>query len=225
MTRIRLIAAIICALAFPLLGFTAASAKPMPNAPTLACALTDPFCNEPVFAQSALSSHDFTPTDDAAMTIAGLNVVASPNAAADDGSQDFSFNQADVVPTPGNVGAFNYDNYTKVHYHGDGVWFEEWTPFGQDTGLCLQKTSLNRIVLRVCDGGADQAFIVTRNVPFLTPPASPLYSYALSVLPAINAQHHLCLTGPASLVGPITTTRCIRHSPTVATGQMWAALP
>jgi hypothetical protein len=225
MHRIIKLAVLICALALPLWGVTAASAKPMPNAPTLACTLTSPACNEPVFAQSALSSHDFVPTDDAAMTLAGLNLVASPNSGADDGSQDFNATLADVVPTPGNDGAFTYDGYTKFHFHGDSVWFEEWSPFGQDTGMCMQVGALNRMVLRPCDGGADQAFITTRSVPFLFPPGPPPYVYALSVLPAVNAQHHDCLTGPATLAGPITIARCVRHSLGVATGQMWAAIP
>jgi hypothetical protein len=195
---------------------------PMVFAPTLACHLTAPQCNEPVYAQSPVSSLDLVPNADAAMTKSGLNLVASANNQLNNGNQDFDAQLADFV-LPG--GEYNYSAFDILHYGGRPVYFEEWAPAGFDSGFCLQVQPLTRhVVLRACDGGADQAFIITTSAPFLFNAPAP-YTYALSALRTFNAQHHLCLTGPASLTGPITVSRCVRVTPGVGSGQYWSAIP
>jgi hypothetical protein len=234
MSRWKYLVAILATAAFSLIGVASASATTAGHHPhirfdpTLACTLTAPACNEPVEAQSPAGQlFNFNPTADAAFTVASFPFVSiNPFNALDNGQQDFDANLMDVVPTIG-VGGYNWTPFDNFHYHGDPVYEEEWAPGGFDTGFCLQVTGLlHQIKLSPCDGGADQAFIVTRLVPNLFPPASPIYTYALSALQNISTAHHACLTGtPGGVVGIVTTSRCVRHSPGVASDQMFSAIP
>jgi hypothetical protein len=200
---------------------------PVPRNATLACQITNPTCNEPVEAQSLVSSLDFTPGADAAMTAIGLTLQIDPNNGRDDGTQDFTADLADIVPVSG-PGSFGFTAYDDFHYHGSPVFFERWTPGGFDLNLCLQATNslTHAVVLRPCDGGTDQAWIATRHPVGVNPVLAPAYTFALSAVQKVNLAHHWCLTGTnGGFPGIVSGQTCKSHSPGVATDQEWSALP
>jgi hypothetical protein len=201
------------------------ASAPIPRAPTLACQITTPGCVEPVAALAFPSTDNYIPVDDAALTVSGNHTYLDPDNEQGDGSQDFTFALIAHVPHPGHgPGAYGFTGFDRFNYGGDGVYLIEWTPFGQDTGWCLQDTGglSHYVQLRMCDGGADQAWIIERYglplVGFHTP-----YVHALSVLQTLNAQHHLCLTG--HLFGQTTDSRCVNKNYNSTNTQEWAAIP
>ena len=230
MNRLRYLAALVAACSLALLGVTAASAapaKPMPNAPTLACEVSFPTCEEPVAGIAFPSSDDYIQPDDAALTTGGHTTWLDANNTEGDGSQDFAFAQIATVPPPGGgPGAFGFTGFDRHNYGLSGVFEVEWTPFGQDSGRCLQALgafSHFHASLRACDGGADQAWIVvTHSLPLVQGPGHPLFVYALSVVQWPNAQHHLCLTG--HLFSPTTVSRCLNKDLSASDTQRWSGL-
>jgi hypothetical protein len=201
-----------------------AKPPPSPKAATLACQVSNPACTEPVAAVAFPSSQDYVPSSDAALTSNGVSTWLDPDNGQGDGSQDWSFNLADIVPFIGS-GAYHYTGFDNFHYAGRGVYQIEFTPFGQDSGNCLQDLGalrLHRVGLRPCDGGADQAWIVAfSGVPFVQ--SHPGYAEGLSVLQTANAQHHLCLTG--HLFAATTDSRCLNRDVNATDTQRWSALP
>jgi hypothetical protein len=226
--RLAVAAAAACSLS--LLGLSAAGASvakppPGPKAATLACQVTNPDCTEPVAAVAFPSSQDYVQSSDAALTLNGSHSFLDPNNSEGDGTQDWVFADIATVPPPGGgPGAFNFTGFDRHNYGLDGVFEIESTPFGQDTGNCLQVLRLGQTGLRACDGGADQAWIVHfGHLPLVNPPGHPGYVYALSVLQVLNAQHHLCLTG--HLFANTTVSRCLNRDLNASDTQRWSALP
>jgi hypothetical protein len=206
----------------------AAGAAPVPPPPrdaTLACQVTTPDCTEPVAAIGFPSSQNYVPSSDAALTVSGSGTYLDPDNQQGDGTQDFTFAQIARVPhIGGGPGAYRFTGFDRFNYGGDGVYLVEWTPFGQDTGICLQVTGRTSTGLRNCDGDADQAWIVHfGRLPLVSPPGHPGYVYALSVLQVLNAQHHNCLTG--HLFANTTAERCVNKNLISSDGQRWSALP
>jgi hypothetical protein len=119
---IRLVA-IIAAFALPLLGVTAASAKPdPPKIATLACQITNPDCVEPVAAIAVPGSVSYTPGDDAALTSHGGSTFLDLNNAEGDGTQDWTFANIATVPPPGGgPGAFGFNGFDRHNYALRGV--------------------------------------------------------------------------------------------------------
>ncbi len=229
MYRIRILAATVAALALPLLGVTAASAAPPPPTPkaaTLACQVTNPNCTEPVAAVAFPSSQNYVPSSDAALTSNGSGSWLDPDNSQGDGSQDWSFNLAGTVPHFFGGGGYGMTAFDRFHYGGDGIYQIEFTPFGQDTGKCLQDLGArqsHRVGTRSCDGGRDQAWIVHYgSLPFIVSPLPP-YAYALSVLQSVSAQHHNCLTG--HLFSSTTDSRCANKDQHATDTQRWSAIP
>jgi hypothetical protein len=233
MSRFTRYAATLAAVpALCLLGFAASASAsvakppPGPKAATLACQITEPTCTEPVAAVAFPSTDDYVPVDDAALTSNGSGSWLDPDNTQGDGSQDWSFANIATVPPPGGgPGAFNFTGFDRHNYGLDGVYEVEWTPFGQDTGKCLQVLRGNvQTGLRACDGGKDQAFIVSfTHLPLVQGPGHPGYVYALSVLQVLNAQHHLCLTG--HLFSNTTVSRCLNKDLAATDTQRWSAIP
>jgi hypothetical protein len=62
-------------------------------------------------------------------------------------------------------------------------------------------------------------------VPTLNPPGAPGYRYIVSVRQANNLARHQLLTADDTGFGRVFVTGGVRHSPGVATNQMWSALP
>jgi hypothetical protein len=222
-------AAVAAGLCLPLLGLvpsaSASAAKP-PPASTQACQVTTPNCTEPVAAVAFPSSQNYVPSSDAALTaFSGGSTFLDPNNTEGDGTQDWAFAFVAIVPHPGGgPGAYHFTGFDRHNYGGDEVAQVEFTPFGIDSGRCLQVLSTHVVVLRGCDGGADQAWIVHfGGLPFVNPPGHPGYAYGLSVLQVANAQHHLCLTG--HLFRITTASRCLNKDIDASDTQRWSALP
>jgi hypothetical protein len=207
-----------------------ASSTPPPVKPklsTIACQVTSPTCNEPVVAISQTSGTDFVPADDAALSVVSLGrVFTRPNNALDNGTQDWTFVRVDRVPFFFGSGSYGFTSFDRNHYGGRFVYQLEWTPFGQDTGRCLNIRSLSHLAyLANCDGRFGEAFIVTTSVPGLNPPGAINYVFALSVRQASTLARHQLLTANDTGFGQVTVARAINHSPGVATQQMWSTLP
>ena len=194
--------------------------------PTDACRVQQPgSCLEPVVAQSTVSSRNFKPHSDAGLTVANLSM--RPGTAVDvfydndlqDGTQDFAYNDQGYVGD----GTDNLTAWDVNHFHGDRIINIEFTPFGQDTGLCLQP-GRGTMVLQWCDGGADQDFILSRTAPFANP-ATHGYTFVFSALQYPDAQHHLALDAPQHVYGPVTEQRLINVSAGHASSFMWNAIP
>ena len=108
----------------------------------------------------------------------------------------------------------------------------KYTPFGQDTNLCLTISSRyrpNGAVLGNCISAAQQAFIVTQTAPGLAPLTGPTgaYQYVFDVSQAANIQHHLALLAPhANINGELVAAGNAVH---VAAGKAslneWASIP
>lgn len=217
------LAVLVTAIGLAVLGVTGAAAQ---DAPTAGCRITAVNCTTPVQAQAAISSQDYNPLSDAAMTVSGSTIVVNPNNNLGNGSQDFAFAAIAKVPHPGGgPGAFGFTGFDRHNYGGDTVYQVQFTPRGADSGKCLQATRAKKVVLRDCSSSSRQAWIVTRHVPFLVVPGAPRYVYVLLVSQANTAQRHLCLTGSTSGSGQVTVSRCINLGPGVPTVQQWSGLP
>jgi len=210
-------------------GAVAASASTHPHVPkdpTNACQVQFPGqCIEPVVAQSSSGALDFLPEADAGLTAANLSMKPGTpvlvNVANDlqDGTQDWSFNYDDYVGD-GSDGMTPFD---LVHYGHDAIISIEFTPFGQDSGMCLQPVK-GKMVLMNCDGMADQAFILTDSVPFDNP-ATHYYDFVLWAPQAANSQHHLAVDAPGHLSGQVTVQRIVNVSPCHPSSFMWSTIP
>ena len=222
---------LVAAAALAVLGTTGATAATHahPNAPkdpTNACQVQFPGqCIEPVVAQSSVGLLDFYPEADAGLTAANLSmkpgtpVSVNVNNDLQNGTQDWSFNYDDYVGD-GSDGMTAFD---VVHYGYDAIISIEFTPFGQDSGLCLQPVK-GKMVLMNCDGMADQAFILTESAPFDNP-ATHGYDFVLWAPQAANSQHHLAIDAPGHLSGQVTVQRITNVSPLHPSSFMWATIP
>ena len=201
-----------------------ASANVRPADATDACQAMFNGCSGIVVAQSAISSHDFYPHSDAGLTVvgtpkAGANVQMNISNDLQDGSQDFTINYDDFVGD-GSDGMTPFDT---LHYGGDALVSIEFTPFGQDTGWCLQP-STTKTVLESCDGGTDQAFILTDSAPFVNP-ATHGYTFVLWAPQAANSDHHLAIDAPGHLSGNVDAQRLVNVSHNHASTFMWNTIP
>jgi hypothetical protein len=197
------------------------------NSPTAACTAEFGTCPEPVVAQALPSTDDLVPGDDAAMTVtgpAGLIGISADND-QQDGSQDWQIAQIASVPgIGGGPGAFGFNGFDRHNYGHDPVVEVEWTPFGFDSGLCAQKTPRNQVRLALCDGGADQAYIITRHVP-LAGFAPTVYAWVLSVQHVVDAQEHLALAAPRFLTGaPLVFSRAVHVAAGHGGDQFWSTI-
>ena len=229
-------AATAAALAAGLASSAPALATARPHTATNACQVTTTQCAEPVEAQAPLAVLNYTRPADAGLTARpftlGRPLSIDPNNNRQDGRQDWTFQQEGTVPMPGGGrGGFGFSAFDRANYGGDPVFELEWTPFGNDSGLCAHQTWDLQVVLRPCNGRVRQAWIVTRHIPLVPAPGSPFYTYALNAhqpqgrqLP--TAQHHYCLTGtPGAVAGHVTAARCRSNGATTGTDQQWSALP
>src|ERR1019366_507825 len=155
----------------------ATTAKP---ASTTACKSVSGNCQTPVVAVSATSSTDLTPSADFAMRYAGPrpgtgvaygDVETNFSNSLQDGTEDWSWVQIATVPLIGR-GAFRFTGFDNTNFGLKPVYELEYTPFGQDTQLCLTISSRyrpNGAVLGNCISARQQSFIVTQTAPFLAP--------------------------------------------------------
>src|ERR1035441_3038487 len=217
-------------------GSASAATTAKPKA-TPACTGVFPNCQTPVVAVSAVSTLDLVPSSDFAMRYAGPSPgtgVAYGDVRTDfsnslqDGTEDWSWVQIATVPFLGR-GAFRFTGFDNTNFGGDPVYELEYTPFGQDTHLCLTISSKyrpNGAVLGNCISAAQQAFIVTQSAKFLAT-APGTYVYAFDVSQAASAQHHLALLAPhANINGElIAAGDALAVAPGKASLNMWASTP
>src|ERR1019366_10667470 len=116
---------------------------------TLACKQVFGPCRTPVVAVSAVSSTDLVPAADYAMRYAGPSpgtgvaygdVRTNFQNNRQDGTEDWSWVQIGSVPTLG-AGPFRFTGFDRTFFHGKPVYELKYTPFGQDTNLCLTLSS------------------------------------------------------------------------------------
>jgi hypothetical protein len=166
---------------------------------------------------------DFTPGADAALTSRsqvgkpGSPVVINISNDLQDGTQDWTFNTDNQVNNVRSLTTFD-----KVNYRGDLIASIEYTPFGRDTGLCLQP-GIRRSTLERCNGSDSQEFILTTTVPFDNA-ATHGYYFALWVPQAANSQHHLALDAPGHIGGQVTVARIVNVAPGQPSTFMWNAI-
>jgi hypothetical protein len=211
-------AALAGALCLPLLGLVPAGASnnptppgPSANSPTIQCQVVLPgFCLEPGFAQAIPSSQNLVPSSDIALTTTGQNgsLFADIDNNAQDGSQDFAFVPLGTVPSSGH-GAFGFTPKDNLLYHGDLVAELSWFPFGQDLGQCAQETRLKHFVLRACDDGHDQIFILDQGRIPLVGTTPPGYFRVMPITHTASLAGHDCVTGRLSSV--VDAERCVRR--------------
>lgn len=207
-----------------ILGGAAPALAAPPPAPTAACQITSPICNEPVVAIAQTSGNDFVPEDDAALTAGRSAVSTRINNSVDNGTQDWTANIDGFVPHHG-AGDYNFTAFDRLHWAGRPYISEEWTPFGQSTGLCLNlRSSDNKGVLSPCDGRKGEEFIISSQVPTVFPPASSDYKFAISVRHSANTARHKLLTANDLGFGQVFGANPVHHSPGTATNQMWSAI-
>jgi len=232
--RTKIITTLAAAAALPALAAAPALASAHPHTATNACQVTSTDCAEPVEAQAPLAALDYVRIADAGLTAHPFtrNITIDPNNNRQDGRQDWTFAREGTVPSPGGGrGGFGFTAFDRFNYGGAGVFELEWTPFGNESGLCAHQTWDLRVVLRPCSGRVPQAWIIVTSAPLLPAPGSPFYTYALNArqphgrqLP--TAQHHYCLTGtPGAVAGPVTAARCRALGHATGTDQQWSALP
>lgn len=191
---------------------------------TIACKEQFAGCTTPVVAQSAVSIMDFTPGADAALTAGSVtgkpSTIVTMNISNDlqDGTQDWTFDESSNVGDASGLTAFD-----KVNYRGDLIASIEYTPFGRDTGLCLQP-GIRRSTLEPCDGESHQEFILTTTIP-LDNSATHGYYFMMWAPQAANAQHHLALDAPARLGGNVKVQRAVNVSPGQPSTFMWSVTP
>jgi hypothetical protein len=212
-----------------ILGMTsaagAATSPPTPKAPTVACQVTSPICNEPVVAIAQTSANDFDPHSDAALSVvSGNRVFTRIRNTLDNGTQDWTANVDGFVPNSGS-GDYGFTAFDRLHWGGRPFISEEWTPFGQSTGLCLNlRYSDKHGVLSPCDGRRGEEFIISSHVPTILPPASSSYKFAISVRHSPNTARHLLLTANEDGFGQVFGGNPVHHSPGQASNQMWSAI-
>src|ERR1017187_10311405 len=190
-------------------GSASAATTAKPDS-TTACKAVSGNCQTPVVAVSAISLTDLIPSADFAMPYAGPRPsagVAYGDVRTDfsnslqDGTEDWTWVPIATVPLIGR-GAFRFTGFDNANFGGKSVYELKYTPFGQDTNLCLTISSKyrpNGAVLGNCISAAQQAFIVTQTAPGLAPLAGfPInqYRYAFEVSQALSIQHHLALLAP-----------------------------
>jgi hypothetical protein len=212
----------------------ASQAASHPDA-TPACHAVFSQCATPVIAVSAISSHDLTAADDFALQYAGPQPAVAYGAietnfsnSLQDGTEDWSWIQDGTVPAKGG-GGFKFTAFDRAAFPLAPVYELEYTPYGQDTNLCLTISSRyrsNGAVLGKCISAAQQSFIVTTTAPGLeTAPAG--YQYAFDASQAGSIQRHLALLAPhASTDGEYVAAGNAVH---VAAGKSslneWASIP
>jgi hypothetical protein len=197
-----------------------ASTHPVsPKDATLSCQ-TDPNCFEPVVAVSQTSGTDFTPPNDAALSVVGSQLWTRTRNSLQDGTQDFGNISVGTVPSsgPGDYGFTAFDN---SHYAGDQLVQITSRPFAQDTGNCGNITKTTHLgVVQPCGTGLGQVFILAPTAPGLTSPPSG-YHFMISVRHANNLQRHLLVTAQQDGSGQISAIN--GHSGLHE--QMWSQLP
>ena len=225
------------ALALTGAGAAGASTAARPDA-TPACHAVFGQCATPVIAVSAVSSKDLHPAADFALQYTGPepavaygDIETSFTNSLQDGTEDWSWIHIATVPHSG-AGAFGFTGFDNTNFGGAPVYELRYTPFGQDTNLCLTISSRyrpNGAVLGNCISAAQQAFIVTQTAPSLASLSGPTgaYQYAFDVSQAANIQHHLALLAPhASTDGELVAAGNPVH---VAAGKAslneWASIP
>jgi hypothetical protein len=227
------------ALALTGAGAAGASTAARPDA-TPACHAVFGQCATPVIAVSAVSSKDLHPAADFALQYTGPepavaygDIETSFTNSLQDGTEDWSWIHIATVPHHGK-GAFKFTGFDNTNFGGAPVYELEYTPFGQDTQLCLTISSRyrpNGAVLGTCISAAQQSFIVTQNAPGLESlnAGFPInqYQYAFDVSQAASIQHHLALLAPhANINGELVAAGNAVH---VAAGKAslneWASIP
>jgi hypothetical protein len=247
-TTARLAAVTFTAGALALAGAASAGAATTatPNA-TAGCSGVFPQCRTPVVALSTTSSTDLVPAADFAMRYAGKSpgtgvaygdVRTNFQNTLQDGTEDWTWVNIGSVPSTG-AGPFRFTGFDRTNFPLKPVDELEYTPFGQDTQLCLTISSKyrpNGAVLGNCISAAQQSFIVTQTAPFLAPltpnvATSPgntkLYSYAFDVSQAANAQHHLALLAPHGHINGelIAAGNPVHVAAGKASLNMWSSIP
>ena len=227
------------ALALTGAGAAGASAVAHPDA-SAGCSAVFSECQTPVVAVSAVSADDLTPGDDFALRYAGAdpvtgvaygNVETNFSNDLQDGTEDWSWINVGAVPAHG-AGAFGFTGFDNTNFHGKPVYELEYTPFGQDTNLCLTISSRyrsNGAVLGTCISAAQQAFIVTQTAPGLAPlvGATGAYQYAFDVSQAASLQHHLALLAPHAYADGelIAAGNAVAVAPGKASLNEWSTTP
>ena len=237
------------ALALTGAGVAGAATAAHPNS-TSACKSVSLNCQTPVVAVSATSSTDLTPADDFAMRYAGPRPstgVAYGDVRTDfsnslqDGTEDWTWVPIATVPAHGR-GAFRFTGFDNTNFGGAPVYELRYTPFGQDTNLCLTISSRyrpNGAVLGNCISAAQQSFIVTQGVSPVVPGLATLknwgalvgntsaYQYAFDVSQAGSLQHHLALLAPhANINGElIAAGNAVAVGNGKASLNMWSSTP
>lgn len=215
-------------LALGLLATTGASAAPMPSPhdSTAGCQASSSGCAEPVVAVSQTSGTDFVPANDAAMTVQPTRqVFTRQNNALDNGSQDFDLVTIGHVPFFG-AGSYGFTSFDRSHWAGRPIVQAEWTPFGSDSGWCVNIGRNSQLGnLAPCGTGGGQAFILSHNVPGVNAPGVLNYTFVINVRQANLLARHRLLTASDTGFGQVSDSRAINHSPGVATAQMWSSLP
>jgi hypothetical protein len=200
------------------------AAQAITSGATTACRVQTPHCVTPVVAQSAVSIMDFTPGADAAMTAGtpdarpGTTVTINISNDLQNGEQDWTF---DTSNTLGDIKSLT--TFDKATYRGGLIASIEFTPFGRDTGLCLQPGTRVSTLQR-CNGADDQEFILIPQAPFNNE-ANKGYYFALWVPQAANSQHHLALDAPAHIGGNIKVQRLVSVSSGQPSTFMWNTIP
>jgi hypothetical protein len=231
-SRIIRTAALVAGLCLPLLGLATASAsaakpppKPIANSPTIQCQVAIPgFCLQPGFAQAIPSSQNLVPSSDISLTATGFNggLFADINNNEQDGSQDFAFVPLGTVPSSGH-GAFGFTPKDNLLYHGDLVAELSWVPFGQDLGQCAQETWRKHFVLRSCDDGRDQIFILDQGRIPLVGTTPPGYFRVMPIAHTLSLAGHDCVTGRLSSV--VDAERCVRRVASTGGPQFLTSIP
>jgi hypothetical protein len=225
------------ALALTGAGAAGAATAAHPNS-TGACKTVSLNCQTPVVAVSATSANDLVPSDDFAMQYTGPtpavaygNVETNFSNSQQDGTEDWTWVPIATVPHHG-AGAFGFTGFDNTNFHGKPVYELEYTPFGQDTNLCLTISSRyrsNGAVLGTCISAAQQAFIVTQTAPGLAPLAGPTgaYQYAFDVSQAASLQHHLALLAPHAYADGelIAAGNAVAVAPGKASLNEWSTTP
>jgi hypothetical protein len=206
-----------------------------PQAPTLACVVTDPACGEIVAAISGDPNQARNPQADAAATYTGPNRTAGASGGAvsanlqnnlQNGRQDWSIVVVATVPYPGQGSIFGLTNLDKIQYGGKPIGLAEYTPFGNDTGFCARATGQTApypITLAPCASVQRELFIITRYAPGVNSAPNP-YRFLLNVPQAATLQHHRALTMNSNGAGSLKTARLINKSASQPSGQQWTAI-
>ena len=197
----------------------AGAATAVPANSTPSCQ-SDPQCFEPVVAISQSSGTDFTPADDAALSVLGTQVGTRIRNSLGDGSQDWRYEVVGFVPASGN-GGLGFTAFDNSHWAGQPIVQVQVQPFGNDNGECANLTRNTHLgVVQDCGTGKGQLFILSHTAPGQTA-TPPGYRLVISVRQANTLQHHLELTAQTDGFGQVFGQRGINNNH----AQMWSALP